>query len=130
MSDVPSHRLKRDKRATRRTILERRDALDPAARAERSRAIADRVRSLPEMTDARTVMALETALAKASLTRVERRDPYKLFHRMDRAQLKALTPAFDWDTYLREEGIGDVKVANVTEPAERPACGSRATGPL
>jgi putative endopeptidase len=67
--------------------------------------------------DARTVMAMETTLAKASLTRVERRDPYQLFHRLTRAELKALTPAFDWDTYLREQGIGEVKVANVTEPA-------------
>ena len=66
---------------------------------------------------ARAVMALETALAKASLTRVERRDPYKLLHRTDRAALKALTPGFDWDAYLREQGIGEVKVANVTEPA-------------
>jgi len=30
--------------------------------------------------EARTVMAIETALAKASLTRVDKRDPYKLFH--------------------------------------------------
>jgi putative endopeptidase len=67
--------------------------------------------------DARTVMAMETTLARASLTRVERRDPYQLFHRLNRAELKALTPAFDWDTYLREQGIGEVKVANVTEPA-------------
>jgi endothelin-converting enzyme/putative endopeptidase len=67
--------------------------------------------------DARTVMAMETALAKASLTRVERRDPYKIFHRLDRAQLAALTPAFDWDAYLREQGVGEVKLANVTEPA-------------
>ena len=66
--------------------------------------------------DARTVMALETALARASLTRVERRDPYKLLHRMDRAQLAALTPAFDWASYLREQGVGDVQLANVTEP--------------
>ncbi|HYN02561.1 MAG TPA: M13 family metallopeptidase [Vicinamibacteria bacterium] len=67
--------------------------------------------------DARTVMAMETALATASLTRVERRDPYKIFHRFDRAALKALTPAFDWDAYLREQGVGEVKLANVTEPA-------------
>ena len=32
--------------------------------------------------DARTVMDIETALAKASLTRVDKRDPYKLFHKM------------------------------------------------
>src|SRR5262249_30873584 len=31
-----------------------------------------------------SVMAIETALAKASLTRVEKRDPYKLFHKMTR----------------------------------------------
>src|SRR6202163_686004 len=33
--------------------------------------------------NAQKVMEMETALAKASLTRVERRDPYKLFHKMD-----------------------------------------------
>ncbi len=43
---------------------------------------------------AQTVMAIETALAKASLTRVEKRDPYKLFHKMTPAQLQALTPSF------------------------------------
>jgi putative endopeptidase len=67
--------------------------------------------------DARTVMAMETTLARASLTRVERRDPYKLFHKLDRARLRALTPHFDWDAYLSEQGVSDVAVANVTEPA-------------
>ena len=66
--------------------------------------------------DAQTVMAIETTLAKASLTRVDRRDPYKLFHKLDRAQLRALTPAFAWDAYLREQGLDGVKLANVTEP--------------
>src|SRR4051812_5941974 len=33
--------------------------------------------------DADTVMRLETGMAKASLTRVERRDPYKLKHQME-----------------------------------------------
>ena len=36
--------------------------------------------------NAATVMAIETALAKASLTRVERRDPYKLFHKLNAAR--------------------------------------------
>ena len=44
--------------------------------------------------DAKAVMRIETALAKASLTRVEKRDPYKLFHKMTRAELQALTPSF------------------------------------
>jgi putative endopeptidase len=66
---------------------------------------------------AQTVMEIETALAKSSLTRVERRDPYKLFHKMTRAQLAALTPAFDWNSYLAASGAGGLSEFNVTEPA-------------
>jgi putative endopeptidase len=66
--------------------------------------------------EAQTVMAIETALAKASLTRVEQRDPYKLFHKMTLAQLKALMPSFDWDRYLGTAGIPAISTANVTEP--------------
>src|SRR5579871_3670138 len=65
---------------------------------------------------ARAIMRIETALAKASLTRVEQRDPYKLFHKMDRAQLQALTPSFDWTRYLKAGGLSDWNEFNVTEP--------------
>src|SRR5260370_13216507 len=44
--------------------------------------------------NASTVMEIETARAKASLTRVEKRDPYKLFHKLTRKELEALTPSF------------------------------------
>ena len=54
---------------------------------------------------AQTVMDMETALAKASLTRVEKRDPYKLFHKLTRAQLTSLAPSFDWTGYLTTLGI-------------------------
>jgi 5-formyltetrahydrofolate cyclo-ligase len=57
VTELPSHRLKQAKRALRRRILERRDALDPSERAERSVRIALRLRSLPEVERARTVMA-------------------------------------------------------------------------
>jgi len=67
--------------------------------------------------NARKIMAMETALAKASLTRVERRDPYKLFHKMDLPKLTALTPGFNWNDYLQQAGIASVKTFNVTEPA-------------
>ena len=67
--------------------------------------------------EADSILGIETALAKASLTRVERRDPHKLFHKMDRAQLQALTPGFDWNTYLKVAGIPDVHTFNVTQPA-------------
>lgn len=66
--------------------------------------------------EARTVMAIETELAKASLTRVEKRDPYNLDHKMTREQLQKLTPEFDWASYLVAGGAGEVKELNVTEP--------------
>ncbi len=39
--------------------------------------------------NAAKVMDIEMDLAKASLSRVEKRDPYKLFHKMDRMGLMA-----------------------------------------
>ena len=66
--------------------------------------------------EARTVMAIETALAKASLTQVEKRDPYKLFHKLPLAQLKDATPSFDWDRYLNTTAAPAIATVNVTEP--------------
>ena len=65
--------------------------------------------------EAQTVMSMETALAKASLTQVEKRDPYKLFHKMTLAQLKAATPSFNWDQYLAATAA-PASAINVTEP--------------
>lgn len=47
-----SGELKRAKRALRRDVLERRDALAPEERGRRSRAIAERVAALPELAGA------------------------------------------------------------------------------
>ena len=66
--------------------------------------------------EAATIMRIETALAKASLTQVEQRDPHNLFHKMDRKQLQALTPSFDWDTYLKGIGVAGINSFNVTQP--------------
>src|SRR5260370_24584757 len=62
------------------------------------------------------VMEIETALAKASLTRVEKRDPYKLFHKLTRKELESLTPSFRWAPYLKVAGLPDLAEINVTEP--------------
>ena len=67
--------------------------------------------------EADAVMRIETALAQASLTRVERRDPYKLYHKMSRLQMQRLTPSFDWNSYLLASGVSNVKAVNVTQPA-------------
>jgi putative endopeptidase len=67
--------------------------------------------------NAETVMRIETALAKASLTQVERRDPYKLKNKMKVAALQQLAPNFDWTAYLREVAAPKVEILNVTAPA-------------
>jgi putative endopeptidase len=65
---------------------------------------------------AATVMSIETALAKASLTRVDKRDPYKLFHKLTAAQLQALTPSFRWEPYFFAADASGTSIINVTEP--------------
>ncbi|ATB32379.1 M13 family metallopeptidase [Melittangium boletus] len=65
---------------------------------------------------AATVMEVETALAKVSQSRVERREPKNLYHRLDRKGLKAETPAFPWDVYFTAVGAKDVQALNVTHP--------------
>lgn len=57
MREQPAHRLKAAKRALRRQVLAVRDALTVDDRAERGRTIVERLLALPEVVDARTVMA-------------------------------------------------------------------------
>lgn len=66
--------------------------------------------------NAETVMALETELAAHSRTRVQLRDPEANYNKTDRAALSALTPNFDWNGYLADVGIADVKELNVGQP--------------
>lgn len=65
---------------------------------------------------ARTVMAMETELARASLTREARRDPRRIYHRMSLAQLRRLAPGFDWKAYLQASAVPAGTAVNVTEP--------------
>jgi endothelin-converting enzyme/putative endopeptidase len=66
--------------------------------------------------NAETIMRIETALAKASLTRVERRDPHKLVHKMKVSDLAQLAPNFDWAGYYREMRYPDFAIVNVDAP--------------
>ncbi|NNN07094.1 MAG: M13 family metallopeptidase [Elusimicrobia bacterium] len=66
--------------------------------------------------DADTVMRMETDLAKASQTVVERRDPYKLKNKMTLAQLSALAPNFDWTAFVAALGAPKFKILNVASP--------------
>jgi len=67
--------------------------------------------------NAGTIMRMETALAKASWTRVERRDPYKLKNKMKLADLSQLAPNFDWPAYYREMKYPAIEILNVDAPA-------------
>jgi endothelin-converting enzyme/putative endopeptidase len=67
-------------------------------------------------TEAQAVMRIETALAKGSLTRVERRDPQKLYHKMTGEELASLGPAFHWDRYFVTVGLPSLKSLNVATP--------------
>lgn len=60
------------------------------------------------------VMRIETKIAKLQQDKVTRRDPYKVYHRVDRA---GLTKGFPWDSYFKALGIPDVKEISVNEPA-------------
>jgi len=65
---------------------------------------------------AKTVMDLETALAKGALDRTSRRDPDKVYHKMTSKELAALSPDFGWQVYFEGIGTPAVQSLNVTEP--------------
>ncbi len=66
--------------------------------------------------ESQTVMNMETALAKASMTRVERREPANVYHLMTVSQIKQLAPNLDWDGYFQATGLAGKGDINVTAP--------------
>ncbi len=65
---------------------------------------------------AKVVMDMETALAKNSMDIVKRRDPANLNHKLSGQQLRALTPNFSWDDYLKGIGAPDTSHYLVATP--------------
>ncbi|MGP8245514.1 MAG: M13 family metallopeptidase [Bryobacteraceae bacterium] len=63
-----------------------------------------------------TVMKIETAIAKGSLDLVSRRDPAKVYHKLDMAKVQALSPLFSWKQYLRASGSPEFQSINVASP--------------
>jgi endothelin-converting enzyme/putative endopeptidase len=82
--------------------------------------------------DAKAILRIETALATAQLSRVDRRDPHKTYHPMTVAELQALAPSIDWKQYFLT--VGDATVAgklNVSQPeALKAASAELAAEPL
>lgn len=65
---------------------------------------------------AQTVLDIETALARASIDRVRRRDPRNRDNKMTRDQLAALAPNFDWNAYFKATGAPAFTELNVGWP--------------
>lgn len=65
---------------------------------------------------AETIMRIETQMAKASMTRVELRDPVKTFNKMSVDKLSEIAPGFDWEYYFKSVGAGNPGEINVAQP--------------
>jgi endothelin-converting enzyme/putative endopeptidase len=66
--------------------------------------------------EAQTVMRIETALAQGSMTRVERRDPKNLDHKMTSGELAKIAPDFQWQVYFTKVGLPSLASLNVASP--------------
>ncbi len=71
---------------------------DPEARAER-------------------IVALETKIAEAHWTRVQRRQIENIYNPMTKAELAAKMPGFDWNAYLAAAGLAGVDRVIVGQPS-------------
>jgi putative endopeptidase len=67
--------------------------------------------------DAESILALETALARVQMPRVEMRDPNATYHKMSLAEFQRMTPRIDWTRYLKQQGAARVTTVNVRTPA-------------
>lgn len=72
---------------------------------------ADRARAAAE-----AILGLETSLAKASMTNVQRRDPNAVYHKVAIDSLRRLSPSFDWNAYLTARGVATLDSINVAQP--------------
>ena len=62
------------------------------------------------------VLGIETRIAVKHLSRVERRDPLKSYHKMTYAELKNTIPSINWDEYYSILGINGIEVLNLAHP--------------
>ncbi len=78
--------------------------------------------------EAARIMALETALAEASMTREQRRDPRAVYHFVPLDSLKLWTPGFDWAAYFGRRGMRVPDSVNVMQPGFARGFAARVTG--
>jgi putative endopeptidase len=66
--------------------------------------------------EATAVMEIETALAKASMARVDLRDPAKVYHIYTVTDFQKLTPDFDYSFYFSAVKVRPFETLNVATP--------------
>ncbi len=66
--------------------------------------------------NAENILALEIAMSKPRLDRVERRDRRKTYNPMTVADLQKLTPAIQWESYITGLGLPKVDTVIVSQP--------------
>ncbi len=66
--------------------------------------------------EASAVLKIETAMAQASLSRTDLRQPEKRYHIYTVADFDKLAPSFGWDTYFKQVGIGHFDTLDVGTP--------------
>jgi putative endopeptidase len=81
------------------------------------RAHAARMLALFGAADAAAGLALETELARATMTRVERRRSEGQYHLVTRAELTSMAPHFPWDLYFKRLSHPDLSAFTVASPA-------------
>ncbi|MGH9486749.1 MAG: M13 family metallopeptidase [Terriglobales bacterium] len=66
--------------------------------------------------EAAIVLRIETSLAQASLTPVQRRNPDAIYHKESVSYLQSLTPAFHWQPFFAASGAPAFTSVNIAVP--------------
>jgi len=66
--------------------------------------------------EAQIVIDIETAFAKASISRVAARNPRTVYHLMTLSQLQKITPNFNWQVFFTDLGYPEIKQINLSTP--------------
>ena len=66
--------------------------------------------------DAKAIMALETALAEASLDRIALRDPKNQYNFVSIAEADRVTPHFSWATFFAAQGLAQIDGFSLSQP--------------
>jgi putative endopeptidase len=66
--------------------------------------------------EAEAVLEIETALAKASMSRTDLRDPEKTYHIYTVADFQKLTPEFDYSVYFKDVKVRQFDTLDVATP--------------